>query len=1531
MSDADKGTGDVPGRRAVRRAHRWRRRILWTLLVLVAALGAAIAFAPAIVSRYAPGLMQNSVNGQIPGKIAVGRLSLSWGGPSVVGPVELRDEQGKSVGTLSVEAPVGVWRVLSERWWSATKFDVGDVKVSGKLEVVRGADGRTNLERALGLGAPAVAKTAPAPATGGGGVESLRTVLRLENLDLSFTDLGAPAGSPTAAGVAVTGFGGPIDVDYRPGPSGVAVLQANLAGAIRTGAASAAGAKAERQTIVVDATAKMDAAGKFADGSIKFQFTNVPTGLVDVLAGLGGELAPALGPRVDVKINGAGNLDKARVEVAMAAEGAGADLTLAYNGERIILEKPGRIWARSTGFLGGLPGARNQIGGLASTVKLDRAPGVEVLLDSVSVPLPKALLSGPSAANQAGLLDRIDLRSASIDAKLKVEAVQGQVAIDGGQWKPFKVEPVVVALAMPELGKGADVTAGTTATVGGEAAGALAVNLHAGGLTNDGGRLTGGLPRQLQGDVKLTGASTALLQPIVAGLGLPVLLQEDVGPRISVDVAAVSTAGESGGAPGGGAGVLDLPPTNINAMVTSDNLNISGPLRIENNSLTTRGDGIKLTMRSATPLARRFLAGGGGEPAPVTLGGLGLLTVTVKDLAQPLDGKGPNPLGVSARVEATLSQVQVSMPGQSGAGPVGIAESRLTLVLPAAQGAGPSVGLEASLTHEGKPFAAKADVELPDVFKSWPPAMDGGTGGLIRTVTRWRPAGHVDITGAPASLASLAGAGAGAAPAADDAAGQVEAMVRKLLGQSVDIKVAIAQAGKAGEEPRTALMAGVKGGGITVDSAAELSGTEVAISRLSAAATVSPGDVDGVLGALASAPHPEPAAGASGPAGAPTRPMRLKGPATVRLSVDPLRAPLVMGAGTPGGLPIDLAKAGDVGATLTVSEPLILDNLPITEKGAAAGVMGLTARLTGRASDLIGSDSSAPVKGSVEGDLIDGSARPLAHLKTDLSAPRSMATAEVSAALTQVQTGALDALLGKGGMLPGALGDGAEVRASGKYAKEGASVLEASVLAPRLKTSGPMKIIYDSQRIALASGAVLTWSPDVAWLNTKAFPSPPGGEARPAGPVARIDPSQPLAITLNIDRLTVSTPTGSGEKQTQGPMKAGVFDLAAAVTTPKLTVYPGLIGENGKEDPPLVMEGIRASVSSAKDKPGTIAADFIAQVAGAGSARAATSTMKATIGNLADARGVVTTQTATLEAAADVKAFPTPVVDLLANQGGLLTEGLGPVISLTASASGVSANGGTIRAKATSARASATIGGQIRNKSFVQTEPVEIRLTQITPNFTRQLAGSLPVIGTLEKGPTDEPAIIKAENLVVPVDSDMKKLSGKVSVDPGVARFTTTGPFQQLLKITGTKQAGAIGQRLEPFVVHMAEGRLTYDRFKIPLGEFTVETKGQVDLVNRTIDVVTYAPFFALTDEAAGGLTKGLTPKIGQILPGVIDRLTLVPIRTHGSLDGPKTEVDVELFFKETGENLLKSPGKLIEGVTGGKLEDLLKPKKKGK
>ena len=130
---------------------------------------------------------------------------------------------------------------------------------------------------------------------------------------------------------------------------------------------------------------------------------------------------------------------------------------------------------------------------------------------------------------------------------------------------------------------------------------------------------------------------------------------------------------------------------------------------------------------------------------------------------------------------------------------------------------------------------------------------------------------------------------------------------------------------------------------------------------------------------------------------------------------------------------------------------------------------------------------------------------------------------------------------------------------------------------------------------------------------------------------------------------------------------------------------------------------------------------------------------------------------------------------------GMLAELLGPTIDLQAKAVNVSAGGGdaksaagSLQVKAKSPRASAEINGDVRGGAFVQTGVVNVKLTQITPQMIKMLgADVIPLVTSVEKTPQDQPGTFDGQKLTIPIDDDLSKLNGDMTIDPGVVRFTT--------------------------------------------------------------------------------------------------------------------------------------------------------------
>ncbi|MBX3359088.1 MAG: hypothetical protein KF745_11765 [Phycisphaeraceae bacterium] len=1503
---------DTPTTQPVRTRSRWRRRLLRLAAVLVILLIALILFAPTLASWLAPGIIERSVNAGIPGKVTVSTVSVGWFSSTRLGPISLADDKGKRIADVSVNSPITVWGLTRTALFGRSHITLPEIVIAGSADVVRNPDGSTNIERALGQApakpspspAPSPAPSKPAPASSP--VETAKASLRLDSLNFTFTDLSAPADAPVHKGLALKDFGGPVAVDYRAGSNGKLNLKSDLSGAFSGGGVPAT---AEKQKIKTDIALDLSPSGVPIAGSADVDISNVPAALIDVLADLGGTLSPSIGPMVDLKITASGSLDKANAAATLTAASAGIDLAADYNGSRLILSKPARIWTKSTRFLSGVRALRPSLDKAGASVQLDQAPGIDLTISRLDLPLPKDIISGAKPAAPASL----DLRLAVISASMKVDAMSGKVAAappgpDGSlppaAWSALKTDPIELVIDSADLNQGIDVIGKTAATIDSKPAGTLSIKAHAAGVLDASGNPTAGLPTNLNANISLAGAATAILQPIVAGLDLPINLAEDLGPTVDAKL----TASASGSAGKGG-----LPPIDAALSLQSDNANANAAVRLEDQVVKTRGDAITLSIRSAGPLVRRFLARG-AQPAPEVTGPFGL-ELTVKDLAAPIDDRASNPAAIAAAVGLKVTDVSFrpaaaaapSTPLPTNApggavrriGPIHLTQALTTVSLPG-NGDGPKLTLNASMDHESKPFTAEADLALPTFFKHWP-IENGDTVAMVRSVNGMRPAGTIKVDKLPGTLAQFAPVLSPPAipPAPDDLNAQIMELVRAAAAHPTDLVVRIVQPNPPSGPAQTNITLQTTGVAVSTVIDAFLTNDRAVLLKLWATTGIPSGDVQPVLTALS-------------PAGGP--PMRLRDSLAATLTVGTLSAPWKPGA----AVPVDLT-GGTIDATLE-TKAISLDNVIISGSPRSFGVAQTTVHATAPAAAILGEMTGrakatlATVLSNLSGPQTGAIATVTADADVQLDKPGAPT---LTAALKNLNAAVLDSLLGTGGDVVGALGNSGQVALKVTPAPNDILTIEATADAPRLKST-PIRLTMTPDTIASGGDTKVTWTPDPAWLSTRLFP-PVEGDA-PADK-ARLDTTKPVSFDLSLGRIILSRPKSEGEKQLQGPFKPGVFLAGGVLTSPSITVIPG----EGR--PALTAQDIRASMWMEAAKPGILSADLrIKSVLDAATGEGSQpSALTCSLANYADARGVLTPDAATIDARGDVRKFPSPLLDALAHQGGLLTAALGPVVSLTLQADKASKTGGVIKATATSERATVTLGGSITDATFVQQQPVELKLSEITEALTRELAGSLPVIGTLQKSKEDAPAVIRTEGLTVPLDKDLSKLNGVISVDPGTASFATSGAFQRILKFVGQKQAGVIGQRLNPFVVRAQQGNLNYDRFQIPLGEYTVETTGQVNLVNRTINIVTYAPFFALTDEAAGAFNTNIAGTLGKIIPGnAIDRLTMIPIRTSGSLDNPKTEVDVKQFFEESGKNLLSAPGNLLEGIG-----NLIDPKKK--
>jgi len=1479
---------------------RWKKVVVFGGGGLVLLLVLLVAMAPSIAGAMAPGIIADAAAGSIKGPVRVGAVDLSWTGTQRIGPVTIVDPTkpagSNQVATVSVEINRGLLGLISAGLGSAP--DLGEIRLAGDVKIVRSRDGTTNLDRALEPVKAASkdgSKGSSEPARVGRGTTAL---VLIDAIDVTYTDESAPR-----QGAAVKGLKGEVFVG--PGDGGT-VARVKLA-------AKASGGEGAEGAFKIDFKAGPIAGddGVVRPEKMKLDATidvsDMPTALVDSLAGMGGRLAAGLGPTLGLSVSANGSMKSATATVSLVSEGARVGGELAVADAVVTTSAP--LIATLTGtavrHLAGLDDTLARSG----TATLTEAPGVSVSVDRLRMKLP----AGGAAFDLAGAAGTLSLKTTAMAGTLKLQK-------DGAP-SQFKVSPLEVVLTTEDASGDVKLTAAGDATISGQPAGTLGADLLA---TNFAAMMAaagpGGALPSVKGIVSLKGAATAIVQPFVAAAGLD--LARDVGPTLDAEV-KIATA-----ASGVGAGAV--PPVTAELLVASEKLNAKGGFELKDSAVKSAGGPFTLNADSVGGLLARLVDPEGAY----TVAPGGKLTIGVSDVSVPFkDGD----LG-KAQIDKAGLKVNVGVRGvavtPSHAGGAGVAAGNLDIStfaigIVAAPGAAPKLDLSGAMAYGGKPFTLAGAVEVPGLYSF------RADGTPMVTPVAARPTGTIELKNVPTGLASLFGAqgsGEAAPPAktgvplpggqraeAGGAALDVGRFLADVIGPMVDVKL-VSGASKSGDG--VDLGAVVRAERLSADVQAGLSDKSVEVKRAAVDATVAPSALDTVLATYAPNIVPRP---------------QLAGTSKLTLAVEPISIPV--GRDKDGAARLDLARAGIAVVKVSLPQQTLLEKMVLKNADGSTtdlgqlGVEGfdIVAKVPLAAADPA-SAAAQRFDVTLAGRALDGPGSVL--LKISGSASGEMAgsgvrTADANFAITDVRVLSIDRLAGKPGLVSGAIGESAAVNLVARVRPDAggagtATEAEVSLQAPRVKMSEPLRVTVLPDRVRADKAVQLAWTVEPAWANQHMLAPPPGSGKGSAATL-----KSPVTMSVTVGRFAVASGEG------RGPLLASVFDLGVAATLSAM--------EFAMPDGSAIrMAGTRVDVQSAPG--GAIAGDTVgAQSAGVGfnlkvdevgvkpapggaaggaAPPAKGVTLSGRVEGLSDASGNISAKTAAVSANGDIPEIPTALIDLLANQQGLLVDALGPTASAQIRADRFSASGGTLDLNARSDRASASVRGSVSEGVFVASEPIKASLSEITAALARRFIKGMPLVGTVEKKPTDEPALITASSMRVPLDNDMRKLDGEVLIDPGVARFTSGDTFGKILKAINQKSEANIGQRIDPLHVHIKQGVATYDTWAVPIGQNRLSTRGTVDLVNQTLDVITYVPLGALTEDVAG-LFKAQA-KLQQALGGTgLDEKLMVPFRSRGTFDKVKTEPDMELFLKETVKSI--KPEDLIKKGIG----DLLKPKPK--
>ncbi len=1441
--------------------------------ILVVAIAVVVALLPTIASGIAPGFIESAAKDSIAGGVKVDKASFSWGGPQTIGDITLLDPKGTAasnrVARVRVEISSGLFTLMT----AGSGKDLGTITVSGQASLTRFADGTTNLDRAIEPRSRSAAKPAGTSSGAGGGTPaepaSLPPGLRAKVL-IDKLDLTYRDESAQTGDVKVSDVKGQAEIG--PAQGGTSAL-------LKLTAATSAGSSSGSININGRVDGLADAQGKLTPTAAKIDATvdikNAPLAVADALAGMGGRLAKGVGPTLDASAVIKGNAKNADAVVKAAAAHFNADLTLNIAENLLTASKPGVIKIDGSAIRTLAPQIDESLA-KSGTVSLTTVPDVSVSLDALRLKFP----SGGAP----------DLRGGALQLTLAAGETIGTIKLDPqAAPSPLRVAPLALRVEAPDLGGTVRVNAKTDAKIGGQNAGVMTLDAVASGLLDDKGAVKGA-PGSLDAKLLLQGIATAIAQPFVQNAKLD--LPKDVGPTLDVDIRATSAS----------ANAVDLA-----FGVTSANVKAAGALAYDGASLRSAKDGVRVSLAQVGQLAGRFVGDSGASVAP-----RGSATLSITDVELPLHEKSRQPIIDRSKASLRVDLDSLSMTPAKGAGAVDIAKVSLAAGL--APGKAPHVDLGSSMTYAGKPFAASGAFDVPGLLSNKPDGtLDINPGGA-------RPVGQLDLRDVPTAIAGLV-------PSKPSADGKPGLDLAKLMSEVVGPTLNVNVKGGAEGADTVAMTVAATGQNLKAGTQAKLGKGAIAVDATSVEATLAPSTLATLMATFA----PDLKDGPS-----------LAGPAKVTLGVKPLSIPMGQ-----DGRP-DFARAGEVELSLNMPGQTMAQGFRVKKEDGSIrdlGQIGVEdmALMVKAPGSLLGSSDAAwtkPLAANFSMKILTGpgpgpgstqvSGVVTGKATGDLTSTKgqvSVSNLDAVAKIADLRNDKLEGFLAQPGLLTGALGPTTSIDANAKLrqAAGGQSIdAEVSIASPKMKFDGPMKLAVLPDRIRSDREVKINWQLDPEFANAHVFKPDASGKAMKL--------LAPAPVSLTLGRFAISK--SADEKQPFGPLKPGIFELAmsAAIPSLDLTLPDGQRMKLGNtrvtlNTPPAAEASSAVAFNVAVDSveaPGAAQANKPAQAAQKIS-------LVGNVSNLADKNGNVNADAATLTASGDMPVVPTALVDALAQQNGLLVDALGPTASVSLRAENFSKTGGSLSLEAASDRARAKVKGNSGAGVFAISEPLNVSITEVTQALAARFVTGMPLVGSVEKSKNDQPATIVASALRVPLDNDLTKLNGQIQIDPGQAKFTASEQFGPILNLAAQKTMASVGNKLEPMSITITNGVAEYAPWALPLGEFKLATEGKVDLVQKKVDVLTWIPLGALSEETAKLVSKAnLGGVLGDILGGKKEEDKkknaglMVPFRTKGTFGKTKTEPDLELLAKQAIDQA--KPEDLLQKG----LDSILK-KKKGK
>ncbi|GAB4385072.1 MAG: hypothetical protein Kow0022_09620 [Phycisphaerales bacterium] len=567
--------------------------------------------------------------------------------------------------------------------------------------------------------------------------------------------------------------------------------------------------------------------------------------------------------------------------------------------------------------------------------------------------------------------------------------------------------------------------------------------------------------------------------------------------------------------------------------------------------------------------------------------------------------------------------------------------------------------------------------------------------------------------------------------------------------------------------------------------------------------------------------------------------------------------------------PAALRVAGSLKADRSIQADFKVVDLSIAGLESQPVSFALDATLRTSLPDVAGKDR--PLSVTFQSAAKDSSGAGVASATGDLT---MMIGGEVPGAISGtvrvagLRSAWVDKALGSEDFYQGLIGASVAITADATHEQaHGATRFTVDIQAPRLASASKLSGTLRSGAIVLDQPYSATWTGDSAWLSRRL-------QSSLEDKAPSVD--APVRLALDLRQLTLPAATQ------RVPDVVLLLDLEARVPQIDITM-PG--GEKRSYRSLVVTARSNSDHSGINAR---IGADVT--IAGGPASRAidVTAFVRALV-----VHDVLTLDRAYVNADAVLRHIPTSVVDALAGTGGLLVDMLGSEVAIDdLKIRRAPAEGGTVSLTATSTNARAVIAGTITDAEkdgrlvdgfLVVDSKSFLELSRISKELSARVFSYVPLVVRLQRDPNeDRPSRIRVNSMRLPLKGGLSEIEFSLLADLGSMKYTpgielpdgVSVPFGVAMPDLGGQRE--ILARVQPFDITMAGGVIAYDRLKLPIGEFELDSRGTIDLVHRSRNLVAVVPLGELADEGLrlpgpiGNLAKGLL-RLGLTNSGPID------------------------------------------------------------